>query len=142
MPIEQPWPANPAQYSKRTCQGLVNSLGASNTKEMLTQKLPHKDMSFGQVLASVGWALWGELDVQEILQAHWKQNRGPYSVCCIAAIAEKPSAPNEWIRTHSAWRIAKQINTPRTICCLKTSISIAIQGCQCFDTACRASSNE
>ncbi|CAE6970760.1 unnamed protein product [Symbiodinium natans] len=24
--------------------------------EMLTQKLPHKDMSFGQVLASVGWA--------------------------------------------------------------------------------------
>lgn len=26
--------------------------------EMLTQKLPHKDMSFGQVLASVGWAGW------------------------------------------------------------------------------------
>lgn len=26
--------------------------------EMLTQKLPHKDLSFGQVLASVGWAGW------------------------------------------------------------------------------------
>jgi len=26
--------------------------------EMLTQKLPHKGMSFGQVLASVGWAGW------------------------------------------------------------------------------------
>ena len=71
MPIEQALPANPAQYSKRARQGL-STLSASNTKEMLTQKLPHKDMSFGQVLASVGWALWEELDVQEILQAHWK----------------------------------------------------------------------
>ena len=31
----------------------------SDVQEMLTQKLPHKDMSFGQVLASVGTAKQG-----------------------------------------------------------------------------------
>ena len=54
--------------------GLVNSLCASNTKEMLTQKLPQRhEFRPGLSVSRLGFV--GELDVQEIVQAHWKQNR-------------------------------------------------------------------
>ncbi|CAL1160712.1 unnamed protein product [Cladocopium goreaui] len=62
----EPGCRDPAQNSN---SNLMESDGASDDvghltrafekgTEMLTQKLPHKDMSFGQVLASVGWAGW------------------------------------------------------------------------------------
>jgi len=57
---------------------------------MLTQKLPHKGLSFGQVLASVGWAGWMP-DLRELPEVPHSLRR-LIKACLSFAPAERPTA--------------------------------------------------
>ena len=60
LAANQNWNKTKCSIYVITKQGQARQLGITSgfqtrlSEEMLTQKLPHKDMSFGQVLASVG----------------------------------------------------------------------------------------
>lgn len=71
--------------------------------EMLAQKLPHKGLSFGQVLASVGWAGWS-VDMSQLPEVP-PELRGLIKRCLSFLPSERPSSKG--VQRH-LWRIPRQ----------------------------------